>query len=569
MKIRDQMILSAVLFGVMLLVIAVSVVTTTAELDRLDRQVQIVDRIGLAANDLNYLSSEYLLYGEPQQLDRWERRYASLDADISNLSAGSPDRQALITAIGEDRGRLKSVFDDVLAQNDTPPQAAADPATLRVSWSRIGVQTQGLAFDAERLEALLHDEADRLKFVNTLLISALLGTFAAALLINYLAVGRRTLRSLSTVLDGASVIGSGDLEHEIAVNSDDEIGELSRAFNLMTADLRTVTASRADLEREVGQRTLAETRLRASLAALEQKEAELQSVALFPIENPAPVLRVDDRGRLLSINPAGIAALGDWHPEIGGDLPSLLSRDIREAFMEARQREVELRYGSTTYSIAIVPIPEQHYVNLYLSDITERKRAEESLLTYAHAIDTTYDAIFTAGPDMVIRTWNVGAERLFGYTADEVVGSTTHVPRDTVPARPAARGGAPAADRGGVLDRGGDLAAKGRLGGDHARVGHAGAGTTGTRRSASRSFTTTSPSGRRPRKRFGPTPRTCSGRTRTWSGTPTSRATTCRSRSGRSSRSASSSSGATGDGSTRTRTTTSTSSSRAEPGCRP
>ena len=197
----------------MLLVIAASVVTTTAELDRLDQQVQIADRIGLAANDLNYLASEYLLYGEPQQLDRWERRYASLEADLANLSAGSPDRQALITAIGEDRSRLKSVFDDVLAQNDTPPQASADPASLRVSWSRIGVQTQGLAFDAARLAALLRDEADRLQFVNTLLVSALLGTFAAALLINYLAVGRRTLRSVSTVLDGAAVIGSGDLEH--------------------------------------------------------------------------------------------------------------------------------------------------------------------------------------------------------------------------------------------------------------------------------------------------------------------------------------------------------------------
>ncbi len=95
-------------------------------------------------------SSEYLLYGEPQQLDRWERRYIALDADLSNLTGGSPDRQALITAIREDRGRLKSVFDDVPAQNGTPPQTPADPATLRVScWSRIGVRTQEVAFDAE------------------------------------------------------------------------------------------------------------------------------------------------------------------------------------------------------------------------------------------------------------------------------------------------------------------------------------------------------------------------------------------------------------------------------------
>jgi hypothetical protein len=44
-------------------------------------------------------SSKYLHYGEPQQLDRWERRYIALDADLSNLTGGSPDREALITAI--------------------------------------------------------------------------------------------------------------------------------------------------------------------------------------------------------------------------------------------------------------------------------------------------------------------------------------------------------------------------------------------------------------------------------------------------------------------------------------
>jgi PAS domain S-box-containing protein len=245
MKIRTQLVLGAALFGVVLVVIAASMVTTTAELGRLERQVQVADRIGIGANDLSYLSNEYLLYGEPQQAERWEARYAALGDDLANLSARTPAQQALVAAITEDRLRVKSVFDGIAA--DRPP-GPADPATLPVSWSRVGVQTQGLAYDASRLSDLLNAEANGVQSLNTLLVAILLGAFAAVLLTSYFVVGGRTIRSLSTVLAGARVVGSGDLEHEIPVTGDDEVAELSHEFNRMTADLRTITASRAELE---------------------------------------------------------------------------------------------------------------------------------------------------------------------------------------------------------------------------------------------------------------------------------------------------------------------------------
>ncbi len=388
MKIRDQLVLIAALFGVMLLVIAASVVTTTAELDRLDRQVQTADRIGLAANDLNYLSSEYLLYGEPQQLDRWERRYAGLEADLANLSAGSPEQQALIAALGEDRSRLRSVFDDIRAQDPTPPHAPADPATLRVSWSRVGVQTQGLAYDAGRLAALLRDEAEGLRFVNTLLVSALLGTFAAALLVNYLMVGRRTLRSLSTVLEGAAIVGSGDLAHEIPVESDDEVGELSRAFNRMAADLATVTASRADLQREMADRTRAE-------AALHESEEKYRNL----VELSPDAILIHRDGTIVFANRAAAALVGVAGPEdlVGRPVLALVhpeTRDRVEANIETDLQGEEspvttlelLRDDGTPVPVqgrgALIPFGGRPAVQVALRDVTEEKRAEEALREY-------------------------------------------------------------------------------------------------------------------------------------------------------------------------------------------
>src|SRR5437868_15438349 len=46
--------------------------------------------------------------------------------------------------------------------------------------------------------------------------------------------------------------------------------------------------------------------------------------------------------------------------------------------------------------------------------------APEQLLSYV--VDLTDDAIITQSPDGIIMSWNGGAERLYGYSAEEVVG---------------------------------------------------------------------------------------------------------------------------------------------------
>ncbi|HEU4510009.1 MAG TPA: PAS domain S-box protein [Pyrinomonadaceae bacterium] len=56
------------------------------------------------------------------------------------------------------------------------------------------------------------------------------------------------------------------------------------------------------------------------------------------------------------------------------------------------------------------------------SDITERKRAEERIRQQAALLDQAQDAILVRDLEQNILFWNKGAEKIYGWTAEEVVG---------------------------------------------------------------------------------------------------------------------------------------------------
>jgi PAS domain S-box-containing protein len=59
-----------------------------------------------------------------------------------------------------------------------------------------------------------------------------------------------------------------------------------------------------------------------------------------------------------------------------------------------------------------------------LVDITERKRAEHVGQLLALIIESSGEAIVSRDLNGIITSWNKGAERLFGYTAEEVIGKS-------------------------------------------------------------------------------------------------------------------------------------------------
>jgi PAS domain S-box-containing protein len=64
---------------------------------------------------------------------------------------------------------------------------------------------------------------------------------------------------------------------------------------------------------------------------------------------------------------------------------------------------------------------------LVFRDITGRKRAEDAARLLAHVVESSDDAIISTGLDGVVTSWNKGAERIFGYSASEMIGQPIFV----------------------------------------------------------------------------------------------------------------------------------------------
>jgi signal transduction histidine kinase len=282
MTIRSKFILSVIFFGIITLVVAITLFVTFRQTIELNSREDTADRLLLEAHELSELSNDYILFREKRQAVQWETKYNSMAALFAQLRVDRPEEQALIDYVAANHKRLKQIFNDVRTTVETGPvsrQHGSDIGFLQLSWSRLTVQTQGMIFDVSQLAELIKEDTRAIELRATILIIAMIGMLIVFILVNYLFIYWRVLRSVATLREGTTIIGSGNLDFRIEEISKDEIGDLARAFNQMNVNLATVLASREELNLEVEERRRAEDELKKTLTDLERSNKELEQFA--------------------------------------------------------------------------------------------------------------------------------------------------------------------------------------------------------------------------------------------------------------------------------------------------
>ena len=166
------------------------------------------------------------------------------------------------------------------------------------------------------------------------------------------------------------------------------------------------------------------------------QESERQARIIFMTSMDA-IMLATPTGRVLAANPAGCAIFGRDEAEMQQlDRTALVDMtDPRLAPALAERARTGHFRGELTFirkdgskfpgEITSTRFEDEVgncRTSLFIHDVTERKRAEEQRTYLATVLANVPDAIISLDNQSRIRSWNVHAEKMYGWAADEVMG---------------------------------------------------------------------------------------------------------------------------------------------------
>jgi PAS domain S-box-containing protein len=213
-----------------------------------------------------------------------------------------------------------------------------------------------------------------------------------------------------------------------------------------------------DLEKQVAERTQQLEERERELRESEERyrsfiEQTTEGIWRFELEEPISTSLTSDEqvecfychGYLAECNDAMARMYGYARAEelVGARLGDLLPSSIPEnveylrAFVRsgyrltgAESQEVD-RYGNIKYfSNNITGIIEnESLLHVWRSqqDITERKQGEQARSRLAAIVESSDDAILSKTLDGIVTSWNRGAQEIYGYSVEEIVGKPIFV----------------------------------------------------------------------------------------------------------------------------------------------
>ena len=345
MKIKTRLQLSIILSLILTVTIGLFVLFALQKMNAEIEKERTATEIVKGMAELKIVAHEYLLHPTDRSLMQWKSTYDYLTKRLVKKANEfiSPAEKIALNKILKNITRFKDAFNNVTMsfgkEQGLGSQESAISSDLRDRLiSELLVKSQATVSPVFQLQQMIQTELMAAQQKSGLLIVIFILILAFFVTAISLWINRSIARPIAELEKDIRIIGNGNLDHKAGTTAKDEIGHLSRSFDIMTGDLKKTTASIVDLNKEIEERKQAEE-------ALKESEARYKSL----VELSPEAVFVHQEGIIVYINPAGTGIFGatDHEEIIGKPALDFIHPDYHQI---AKRRIKQTREGKGTLS---------------------------------------------------------------------------------------------------------------------------------------------------------------------------------------------------------------------------
>lgn len=432
MTIRNRFSINVCLSAGVVLIIGLAFLLVLQREQKADAYSSITGQLMRGAFQLNSISDFFVRHPEPRPKAQWKMLYDSLVNSLKSLPHLGEQPETIVRRMNQNLGTMETLFAELVETNagkryprsgSAPAVTAQETAKVEQLAELIAMNARGVSWDAARLDEYIRSETMRINKAITQATITASFLLMAFVLWSSMLLGKSISAPLGRLRDGVNIIGAGNLEHQIGIASEDEIGELALAFDDMTRRIRDAKEAQSCINE-----------------ALRRANAYNRNIIEASLD---PLVTLNPEGEITDLNLATERLTGRSRVELlGRDFAECFTepqkyraayeRVCREGFVRNEPLEILHRDGeiaSVLYNASVYR-DESGKVNGVFSaarDITERKRAEEARweneARFRMMIESVKGyAIFMLDATGHVVSWNSGAQRIKGYRETEIIG---------------------------------------------------------------------------------------------------------------------------------------------------
>jgi signal transduction histidine kinase len=238
MKIRARLTISAVAFALVAIVVCEALLYTSAyAATMIDRHGKIIGDLA-DAYQLDALADEYMQYQEERPKLQWDLTWRALSTHLAELNLEDRDEQATLDGIRRHAQTARDIFSELVVSFETLGTDVRITEYRQILRTRLSVELSSMVSDLTFLSDATGRKVLSSVQTSTLMVLVFSGVIVGIVVVNSILTINTIGKPLTKLHEGTEVVGEGNLDYRVGTTAQDEIGQLSRAFDHMTENLK-------------------------------------------------------------------------------------------------------------------------------------------------------------------------------------------------------------------------------------------------------------------------------------------------------------------------------------------